>query len=223
MKAKLLISMLLLTCLLCVSTVAATETTQTGFFSQIIDFFKGLFTSTDNETKKESEEVVELNTLSNETCNASLTQEINLSSLVKNHTQVNKSEKEILHTKNISQNLTPVNVQTINISTKQKEPICEGITDDLGKKCQAKNWEAALNGEPVPYFDTCEQAKEWYEGSPLGPRASCDLEFKECYEECSDENWYLVCDMMCTDNNFASCYTKCSPESFSSSCDNKCD
>jgi hypothetical protein len=52
------------------------------------------------------------------------------------------------------------------------------------------------------------------------------LEYAECYDECSGNNFFLTCDYICSDedddDDWMACYKSCSGEDINLKCDYQC-
>ncbi len=101
-----------------------------------------------------------------------------------------------------------------------------GIIDDLGNEHRAKNISDFMQGYGLaPYFESCLKVCDFFEGTIPNCESECEyeIEFYNCYESCSKNNFYITCDFVCADEeNFSSCYSSCSGEEYNEECDNNC-
>jgi len=73
---------------------------------------------------------------------------------------------------------------------------------------------------PVAYYTSCTDVCAFF----LGKNPSCaiqcpiDSAFFNCYESCSSENFYKICDYICEDAGYEACYNECSGEALDMDC-----
>jgi len=103
-----------------------------------------------------------------------------------------------------------------------------GITDELGNTNRAANIDDFMQGKALaPYMKNCEDSCEFIIADKECEE-DCDVLDEEparCYEECANEEFYIVCDYICedaSDNEWPACYEACSGNSLDLSCDNSC-
>ena len=94
-----------------------------------------------------------------------------------------------------------------------------GITDDLGNN-RATNIDDYMQGRGLaPYYNSCNDTCNFFKNTIPYCLSDCELEFYTCYEECSGENAYKVCDYICgNEANISNCYKACSGEELNLNC-----
>jgi hypothetical protein len=103
--------------------------------------------------------------------------------------------------------------------------------DDLGES--GKSWtiddyfgsKMAGSIVPVPYYESCADACAFFVGKNPACSASCliDLSFFSCYESCSSEKFYKICDYICEDDSYEACYEECSGQTLDIDCFESCE
>jgi hypothetical protein len=102
--------------------------------------------------------------------------------------------------------------------------------DDLGES--EKSWTiddyfgSKMSGQaiPVPYYESCSDTCGFFAGKNPACQYSCarDLKFFNCYESCSSERYYKICDYICEDAGYESCYEECSGHELNIECFESC-
>jgi hypothetical protein len=102
--------------------------------------------------------------------------------------------------------------------------------DDLGES--EKSWTiddyfgSKMSGQtiPVPYYKSCTDTCDFFAGKNPACQYSCamDLKFFNCYESCSSEKYYKICDYICEDAGYESCYEECSGHELNIECFESC-
>ena len=84
-------------------------------------------------------------------------------------------------------------------------------------------------GLTVPYYATCEDSCPFFKGSltlDCVPDCNSYKSAYECYESCSDEKYYIICDYVCGEiediNEASICYESCSGQEINLVCDEQC-
>lgn len=101
-----------------------------------------------------------------------------------------------------------------------------GITDDLGNQNRAVKIDDFMQGFAIaPYFNNCSAVCNFFSGTISNCENECNSEssFYDCYETCSGEKFYKVCDFICEeDATYAECYESCSGEELDVNCNENC-
>jgi hypothetical protein len=102
--------------------------------------------------------------------------------------------------------------------------------DDLGES--EKSWTiddyfgSKMSGQamPVPYYESCDDACGFFIGKNPACQYSCvmDSSFFNCYESCSSQKFYKICDYICEDDGYESCYYECSGHELNIECFESC-
>ncbi|MDD5054253.1 MAG: transglutaminase domain-containing protein [Candidatus Nanoarchaeia archaeon] len=103
--------------------------------------------------------------------------------------------------------------------------------DDLGQT--GKSWTiddyfgSKTSGRiiPVPYYDSCSNVCGFFDGKNPACALECPFlgSFYDCYDSCSGEKFYKICDFICTnDDEIQECYLECSGEELNINCFNDC-
>ncbi|MDD3888267.1 MAG: transglutaminase domain-containing protein [Patescibacteria group bacterium] len=102
--------------------------------------------------------------------------------------------------------------------------------DDLGEN--GKSWTiddyfgSKMSGTviPVPYYSSCNDVCAFFLGKNPACSASCimDNSYFNCYESCSSEKFYRICDYICEDNGYEECYMECSGKELNIECFESC-
>jgi hypothetical protein len=107
--------------------------------------------------------------------------------------------------------------------------------DDLGERVRIfDNGDYMFSEEnnlelTVPYFETCEDSCPFFKGSltvDCVPDCNSYKSAFECYESCSGNNYYIICDYICGQIEDVaeanSCYKTCSGKDINMACDEQC-
>ncbi len=101
-----------------------------------------------------------------------------------------------------------------------------GITDDLGQSGRSSNIDDYQQGKGLaPYFNSCSDVCSFFKGTIPNCEQDCnhEMSFYNCYESCSNNKFYKVCDFICPEgSSYADCYEKCSGVSLNNNCNEGC-
>lgn len=109
-----------------------------------------------------------------------------------------------------------------------REEVYQGITDELGNKNRAETIDDYMQGKALaPYFSSCTDSCDFIKGGN-NCKNGCEVLDEipaACYNSCSGEKYFTVCDYICedaSDSQWASCYEACSGNKLNLKCEDKC-